>query len=219
VNASSFADCPSPKLKKGKYGFNGLALCGEVNSYHDMIAQTIARILNPSPKRGTTKVTDYLIVRIASLAAMLIIAPALAEGQATIDARTASKMIDGCVAHSTEKKQSHAIAIYDAGGQPVALLRMDGKSPGVTDFAMQKAAAVAHWRFSTAQMEASARATPGFGNAPRVVTVAGGVAVYSADGATFLGAVGVSGEAPQDDVACAEAAVKAAGLLVSRKQQ
>ena len=156
-------------------------------------------------------------MRAASLALLLVV-PALAEGQASIDAKTASKMIDGCVAHSTAKKQSHAIAVYDAGGQPVALLRMDGNTPGVTEFAMQKAAAAAHWRFSTAQMEASAKTTPGFANAPRVVTVPGGVPVYSADGTIFLGAVGVSGEAPQDDAACAEAAVKAAGLSVSRRR-
>jgi len=156
-------------------------------------------------------------MRAAHLAVLLLI-PAFAEAQMSIDAKTASKMIDGCVAHSSAKSQSHAIAVYDAGGQPVALLRMDGNSPGVTDFAMQKAAAAAHWRFSTAQMETSARATPGFGNAPRVVTVPGGVPVFSADGVTFLGAVGVSGEAPQDDAACAEAAVKAAGLSISRKR-
>ena len=149
---------------------------------------------------------------------LLLIAPALAEGQASIDAKTASKMIDGCVTHSTAKNQSHAIAVYDAGGHPVAVLRMDGNSPGVTDFAIQKAVAVAHWRFSTAQMEASAKSTPGFANAPRVVTVPGGVPVYSADGAVFLGAVGVSGEAAADDAACAEAAVKAGGLSISRRR-
>lgn len=95
---------------------------------------------------------------------------------------------------------------------------MDGNTSGVTEFAMQKAAAVAHWRFATAQMEAAAKATPGFANAPRVVTVPGGVPVYSADGTTFLGAVGVSGEAAQDDAACGEAAVNAAGLSVSRRR-
>jgi uncharacterized protein GlcG (DUF336 family) len=41
--------------------------------------------------------------------------------------------------------------------------------------------------------------------------------VFSADGRQFVGAVGVSGEAPLDDTACAEAGVKAAGLLSSRK--
>ena len=149
---------------------------------------------------------------------VLLIASSSARAQNAIDAATAQRMIDGCVAHSKTKSQSHAIAVYDAGGHPVAILRMDGNSPGVTDFAIQKAVAVAHWQFSTAQMETSAKATPGFANARNVVTVPGGVPVYSADGKAFIGAVGVSGEAPADDAACAEAAVKAAGLSVIRKR-
>jgi len=94
---------------------------------------------------------------------------------------------------------------------------MEGNSPGVTEFAMQKAAAVAHWRFATSDMQAAIKETPGFANAPRVVRVAGGIPVFSADGQSFLGAVGVSGEAPQDDAACAEAGVKAAGFSLTRK--
>lgn len=152
------------------------------------------------------------------LLAMMVVMPALMEAQSSIDAQTALKMIDGCVTHAKGKGQSHAIAIYDSGGHPVALLRMDGNAPGITDFAMQKADAVAHWQFSTAQMESAVKSTPGFGNAPRVVTVPGGVPVYSADGRQFIGAVGVSGEAAADDAACAEAAVKAGGFALSRRR-
>ena len=61
-----------------------------------------------------------------------------------------------------------------------------------------------------------ARETPGFGEAPHVVTVAGGVPIFSADGRERLGAVGVSGEAPADDAACAEAGIAAAGLRPRR---
>ena len=134
----------------------------------------------------------------------------------SITADVAMQIINGCVAHAKGKKQSHAIAVYDEGGQPVALLRMDGNQPGVTEFAVQKAEAVASWHFSTADMAASTKQTPGFANAPHVVTVAGGIPVYSIEG-QYVGAVGVSGEAPEDDTACAEAGVKAAGLSISRK--
>ena len=140
-----------------------------------------------------------------------------AAAQSDITARAAQQIVDGCAAHAKGKGQSHAIAVYDRGGHPVAVLRMDGNPPGVTDFAMQKAAAVAHWQFSTADMQTAAKETPGFGTAPRVVTVPGGLPVFSADGKTFIGAVGVSGEAPTDDAACAEAGVKAAGLASKRK--
>jgi uncharacterized protein GlcG (DUF336 family) len=80
------------------------------------------------------------------------------------------------------------------------------------DFAIAKAEAAAAWGFSTAQMAESARATPGFAVAPHVVTVPGGLPIWSADGRERLGAVGMSGEAPADDAACAEAGVTAAGF-------
>ena len=111
--------------------------------------------------------------------------------------------------------QSHAIAVVDNGGHLVAALRMDGNGSGIFDFSLAKAEAAAAWGFSTAQMVEAAKGTPGFANAPHVVTVAGGVAVYSADGKTRIGAVGVSGEAPADDAACAEAGIRAAGLRTS----
>ena len=160
------------------------------------------------------------MTRIATLAigALLFASPALAEPVVTkLDAEAASKIVDGCATHAKAKMQSHAIAVYDEGGNPIALLRMDGNAPGITEFAMQKAAAVASWHFSTAQMAAAVKETPGFAFAPHVVTVPGGIPVFSADGKQFLGAVGVSGEAPEDDAACAEAGVKAAGLTSARR--
>lgn len=96
-----------------------------------------------------------------------------------------------------------------------AFLRMDGNASGIGDFAITKAEAVANWHFSTAQMAVSAKETPGFADAPHVVTVPGGLPVFSADG-RFLGAVGVSGEAPGDDADCADAGIKAADYSSSR---
>jgi uncharacterized protein GlcG (DUF336 family) len=108
--------------------------------------------------------------------------------------------------------QSHAIVVVDNGGHVIAALRMDGNTSGIYDFALAKAEAAAAWGFSTAEMVEAAKGTPGFASAPHVVTVPGGVPVYSADGKVRIGAVGVSGEAPADDAACAEAGVQAAGL-------
>jgi uncharacterized protein GlcG (DUF336 family) len=137
--------------------------------------------------------------------------PGYIAAQATVTDSLARRIIDGCVSYARAKQQGHAIAVYDAGGNPVAILRMDGNPAGIGDFAMQKAAAVARWQFSTAAMADAARSTPGFASAPFVVTVPGGVPILSTDG-RFLGAVGVSGESPADDVACAEAGVRNAGL-------
>jgi uncharacterized protein GlcG (DUF336 family) len=134
-----------------------------------------------------------------------------------LSAALAQKIVSACVEHATQKKQSHAIAVVDSSGALLAFLRMDGNPPGVGDFAVQKAVAAASWRLSTQQMSKAAETTPGFALAPKVVTVAGGVPVY-ARGGVFVGAVGVSGESPQDDTECAIAGVTAAGFSASGGQ-
>ncbi|MEZ5895467.1 MAG: heme-binding protein [Parvularculaceae bacterium] len=133
-----------------------------------------------------------------------------------LEAAGAQAIIEGCAAHARAKDQSHAIAVYDAGGSPVAVLRMDGNTPGVVSFAMEKALAVANWRFSTSGMEQAVKGTPGFADAPNIVTVPGGVPVYSAETLAFIGSVGVSGEAPRDDELCAQAGIQNAGMEFER---
>jgi glc operon protein GlcG len=161
--------------------------------------------------RGEWKLRSIVLPILSTLAA-----PALAQPAQTLDARAAQAIVAGCAAHSTAKGQSEAIAVVDAGGHLVASLRMDGNGSGIFDFALAKAQASAAWGFSTAQMLENARGTPGFDRAPNVVIVPGGVPVFSGDGKSRIGGVGVSGEAPPDDAACAEAGVRAAGLRTSR---
>jgi glc operon protein GlcG len=145
--------------------------------------------------------------------AMLVLAGAATDARAaSLDARQAQAIVAGCVGESSGRHQSHAIAVVDIGGRLVAALRMDGNGWGIMDFALAKAEAAAAWGFSTAQMAEGARGTPGFASAPHVVTVPGGLPIWSADGRERLGAVGVSGEAPADDAACAQAGIDAAGL-------
>lgn len=155
-------------------------------------------------------------MRLILLSVILLTSATTAQSAPGLDAKSAQAIVAGCVAHSTAKQQSHAIVVVDTGGHPVAALRMDGNGTGIFDFSMAKAQAAAAWGFSTAQMLENARGTPGFAEAPHVVIVPGGVPVFGADGKTRLGAVGVSGEAPADDAACAEAGVKAAGLRSTR---
>ena len=148
-----------------------------------------------------------------ALFTLSVAAPAPAE---PLGAKAAEAIVAGCAAHAAAKKQSEAIAVVDSGGHLVAALRMDGNGSGIFDFALAKAEAAAAWGFSTADMAEAAKGTPGFANAPHVVTVPGGVPIWSADGKVRIGAVGVSGEAPADDAACAEAGIRAAGLRSSR---
>ena len=137
--------------------------------------------------------------------ALLLAAAALSDAQA-------GQIVSGCAAHAQAKRQSHAIAVVDAGGRLLAFRRMDGNAYGIGDFARAKAEASAAWRARTAQLAEGATRTTGFADAPAVVTVAGGAPVFAGDG-EFVGAVGVSGEAPADDEACALAGIAAAGLL------
>jgi uncharacterized protein GlcG (DUF336 family) len=146
-----------------------------------------------------------------------IVAAIAATSPGALTADAAWQIVRGCVAHAKAKGQSEAIAVYDDGGHPIAVFRMDGNAPGITEFAMQKAEAVAYWHFSSAQMLDATHDTPGFANAPHVVTVAGGIPAFTSQG-RFVGAVGVSGEAPSDDAACAEAGIKAAGFSPTRRK-
>lgn len=155
-------------------------------------------------------------MRLLLFSTILMASAASAQPGPVLNAQSAQAIVAGCTAHAAGKKQSHAIAVVDTGGHLVAALRMDGNGSGIFDFALAKAEAAAAWGFSTAQMLEGARGTPGFDRAPKVVIVPGGVPVFSADGKTRIGAVGVSGEAPADDAACAEAGIVAAGLRSSR---
>ena len=148
----------------------------------------------------------YLILSISAVAA------ATDASAASLDAVQAQAIVSGCASRAAGRHQSHAIAVVDQGGHLIAALRMDGNGSGIMDFATAKAEAAAAWGFSTAQMAEGARMTPGFAAAPHVVTAPGGIPVYSADGRERLGAVGVSGESPADDEACAQSGVTAAGL-------
>lgn len=152
-------------------------------------------------------------MRIIGMAALLVAAPASAQ---MLNAEQADAIVKGCAAHAKAKGQSHAIAVVDTGGQTVAAWRMDGNAFGMMEFAIEKARAVAAWGFPTSGMEEAVKGTPGFADAPHVVTVAGGVPIFSADGRTRLGGVGTSGEAPADDAACAAAGIAAAGLKAER---
>ena len=133
-----------------------------------------------------------------------------------LDAKTAQAVVAGCAAHAAAKGQAQGIVAVDRSGGIVAALRMDRVGAGPMAFAIRKAEAVAAWGFATSGMAEGARGTPGFANAPQVVTVPGGVPIYSADGKVRIGAVGVSGEDPADDEACAVAGIKAAGLRSER---
>jgi glc operon protein GlcG len=151
------------------------------------------------------------LLALAALAASPAVAPAQAPSLQLTTA-TAEAIVAGCKRHAQARGQAQGVAVVDAGGAMVAALRMDGVVPGAMAFAIDKARAASAWGWTTDQMGKMGGGGSGFDRAPSVVTMAGGVPLYSADGKTLLGAAGASGQVPVDDVACVEAGIAAAGL-------
>ena len=120
-------------------------------------------------------------------------------------------LIEGAEAKAQELGLAMCIAVTDESGYLIAFKRMDGGKPLSTTLAQDKAhtAAISH---RTTQFY-NERNVPGqllFGihtsAAGRFSTVGGGVNV-AVDG-ELVGAIGLSGGAPEQDIACGEAGVE-----------
>ncbi|SLN46923.1 hypothetical protein ROJ8625_02274 [Roseivivax jejudonensis] len=137
---------------------------------------------------------------------------------ATLSLRRARTMIRKAFEHArgAEMKPMAAV-VLDAGGNMIAFEREDGASPGRFDIARAKAyGAVMLGMPGSAQMAraeaqayfiACANGALGGG----LVPVPGGVLVKDSKG-VVLGAVGVSGDASDNDAAAAKAGIDATGL-------
>jgi glc operon protein GlcG len=120
---------------------------------------------------------------------------------------TAKKIMDACIAYADSGKLNMAIAIYDTNGQLIHFVKMDGASVGVAKVAQWKGLSAAIYQFSTE--ETGKWNVP---NAPDIATVPGGLVIKTKEG-YIIGGIGVSGAASSVDGKCAEAGLKAAGLL------
>jgi len=99
-----------------------------------------------------------------------------------------------------------SIAVVDGGGHLVALARLDGARIGTVNIAIEKAKTAAHSGRSTTEFESALTAgAVSLLSLPDMLPMAGGVPLI-ADGCP-VGAVGVSGAAPNVDNEIAEAAV------------
>lgn len=105
------------------------------------------------------------------------------------------------------------VAVVDAGGHLVALGRMDGASPVSAQIAESKAVGAAMFQRDGGGLAQMAQDRPAFfsavGRMVRLPLIPGlGSALIKRDG-HVLGAVGVSGGRPEQDVECAEAGLGA----------
>lgn len=152
-------------------------------------------------------------MKILPIAAATLLLAAPAAGQTArpmLDYATAAKMRDACVAYASDHQAGVAIAIYDDEGRLVTYAVMDGIVNVSGELARWKAQAAMNYRVPTSAM---ANWNPAI---PEVATFPGGVPFYTVEGAP-LGAIGVSGSSPDGDLACAKAAVAAAGLRETAK--
>jgi uncharacterized protein GlcG (DUF336 family) len=104
------------------------------------------------------------------------------------------------------------VVVVDEGGLLQALARMDGAPPLSSQIAESKAVGAALWHRDGASLAQVHQERPGFFNAVaqlvRVPIIPGlGSTLIRRDGAV-LGAVGVSGGKPEQDLECAEAGLR-----------
>jgi glc operon protein GlcG len=107
------------------------------------------------------------------------------------------------------------VAVVDEGGLLQALARMDGAPPLSAQIAESKAVGAALWHRDGASLAQVHQERPGFFNAVaqlvRVPIIPGlGSTLIRRDG-RVLGAVGVSGGKPEQDLECAEAGLRVLG--------
>ena len=105
------------------------------------------------------------------------------------------------------------VAVVDSGGHLVALARMDGTPPISPKIAEGKAVGAARFLRDGASLLQMAQDRPAFYNAAERLVgasiVPGPGSVLIQKGNEVLGAIGVSGARPEQDLECAEAGLAA----------
>ena len=140
--------------------------------------------------------------------------PVTSPAAPTLTLALAARMTDAALARAAELGAVVSAAVVDAGGHLVHFQRMDRAEIAGPTLAVDKAfTAVAH-RIATADL--AALAAPGgelaglqANGGGRYVVFGGGVPCWSADpaGDVVVAGIGVSGGTPEQDVACADAAL------------
>jgi uncharacterized protein GlcG (DUF336 family) len=126
----------------------------------------------------------------------------------------ANELIGRAQAKAAEVGIRVTVAVVDEGGLLIALARMDGAPPLSPQIAEAKAVGAAMLHRDGASLGELAKDRPGFFSVVdrlvRVPIVPGlGSVLIKRDGAV-LGAVGVSGGRPEQDLECAQAGISAA---------
>ena len=123
------------------------------------------------------------------------------------------RLIDAAHARAGEIGIRVTVAVVDEAGLLLALARMDGAPPISAQIAEAKASGAALWHRDGASLAQVAQDRPAFfqavGKMTRVPIVPGLGSTLVRRKEAVLGAVGVSGGKPEQDLDCAEAGLRA----------
>jgi uncharacterized protein GlcG (DUF336 family) len=123
----------------------------------------------------------------------------------------AQKVIAAAHAKATSIGVKVAVVVVDEGAHLIAMERMDGANPLSAKIAEGKAVGAALFRRDGAWLLSTANDRPAFWASVKDLA---GKAIVPGPGSLPIaagGAVGVSGAAPAEDLACAEAGVSSVG--------
>ena len=131
----------------------------------------------------------------------------------------ASRIVDGALKRAAELQfKPMTVAVLDSGGHLVAFKRQDRSGILRPDIAYGKAWGALGMGAGGRSLAQRAAAAPAFYTAlvgvsqGRIIPVAGGVLVLDSN-AEVLGAVGVSGDLPDNDETCAVYGIEHVGLV------
>lgn len=131
---------------------------------------------------------------------------------------SANTIVAAALRHAESKgMRPMTVAVLDAGGHLVAIQRQDGSGILRPQIAVGKAWGTLGMGVGSRELAKRAASHPAFFGAlseaaeGRIFPVAGGVLVRDGGG-EVIGAVGVSGDMPDQDEACALAGISEAGL-------
>ncbi|AJY45811.1 GlcG/HbpS family heme-binding protein [Martelella endophytica] len=136
----------------------------------------------------------------------------------SIALKTALSIAEAGLSHAEKSGfKPMAVVVVDDGGRLVAFMRGDGASPGRFELALAKANGCVMLGVGGRALAALNASNPGVvtaaGNAfgGKLFPAPGGVLLRDGQGA-IIGAVGVSGDTPDNDEAAAIAGIRAAGI-------
>jgi uncharacterized protein GlcG (DUF336 family) len=136
----------------------------------------------------------------------------------------AARIVDGALAHGAARELNPlTVAVLDAGGHLVAFKRQDGSGILRPEIAKGKAWGALGMGVGSRGLAQRAQIAPAFfvalasASEGRVIPVPGGVLIRSQEG-KIIGAVGISGDMPDNDEACAAFGIEEAGLVADPGQ-